>query len=67
VTTLTDHVLDAKPNSKLTVKSEYLNKHGNLDIGQLLDDIDAELEDHSDVDTLRVIRHVVEKRVEARQ
>jgi len=62
----TPHVLDAHPNTKLGLKPEYKDENGNLDIQQLLDDIDAELEDHSDIDTLRAIRHVVGKRVEYR-
>lgn len=62
----TPHVLDAHKNSELKVREEHKTKNGNLDIQQLLDDIDAELEDHSDIDTLRAIRHVVGKRVEYR-
>jgi hypothetical protein len=67
VTTLTDHVLDNTTNGNLSIKSEYKNKNGNLDIEQLFDDIDTAVWDNSDVDILRSIRHFVEKRVEARQ
>jgi len=60
----TPHILDAHPNTQLRIKPEYMNENGNLDIEMLLDDIDVELMDHSDIDTLRAIRHVVQKRVE---